>query len=249
MQVFENNEFGKIEVAQDGDKFYFPATRCAKALGYVNAEKAVRAHCKGMTKMGTPSNGGEQMTSFISEGDLYRLIVRSKLESAQRFESWVFDEVIPSIRKNSAYILPELLDELQHSEEKANKLIAVLAAEQRQNRVLEKRLDEVKPHLHYLKTILDNPVTLPMTAISKDYGMSAKKLNEILCKCKIQYCRGGVWYLYQEYATRGYTQSAVIRLSSGRQVIHTKWTQKGREFLYNFLKDIGVVPLIEKEVC
>lgn len=249
MQVFENNEFGKIEVVQDGDKFYFPATKCAKILGYKNPEKAVRDHCKGVNESFTPSAGGTQKTKLIPEGDLYRLIVRSKLESAQRFESWVFDEVIPSIRKNSAYILPELLDELQHSEEKANKLISVLAAEQRQNRVLEKKLDEVKPQLHYLKTILDNPTTLPMTAISKDYGMSAKKLNEILCKCKIQYCRGGVWYLYQEYATRGYTQSAVIRLSSGRQVIHTKWTQKGREFLYNFLKDIGVVPLIEKEVC
>ena len=82
MQVFENNEFGKIEVVQDGDKFYFPATKCAKILGYKNPEKAVRDHCKGVNESFTPSAGGTQKTKLIPEGDLYRLIVRSKLESA-----------------------------------------------------------------------------------------------------------------------------------------------------------------------
>lgn len=67
-------------------------------------QKAIRTHCKGVSEMDIPSKGGVQCMKIIPEGDIYRLIVRSKLPSAEKFEKWVFDEVIPSIRTNGGYI-------------------------------------------------------------------------------------------------------------------------------------------------
>jgi prophage antirepressor-like protein len=89
MQVFANQEFGHLEVLMIDDKPFFPATECAKVLGYSNPQEAIRTHCKGVRKTLTPSNGGNQAKNFITEGDLYRLIVRSKLVAAERFEKWV----------------------------------------------------------------------------------------------------------------------------------------------------------------
>ena len=79
----------------------------AKALGYSNPSKAVIQHCKGVTKLGIPSKGGKQETNCIPEGDLYRLVTHSELPSAERFESWVFDEVLPTLRKTGSYEMPK----------------------------------------------------------------------------------------------------------------------------------------------
>jgi prophage antirepressor-like protein len=78
----------------------------ATALGYVNPRKAVNDHCKGVTKRDTPTSSGVQSMSYINEGDLYRLIMKSKLPSAEKFESWVMDEVLPTIRKTGGYRKP-----------------------------------------------------------------------------------------------------------------------------------------------
>jgi len=103
MQVFQNSEFGELGVLEVNGKPYFPATACAKKLGYANPQKAIRDHCKGVNEMVTPTKGGVQTMRFIPEGDLYRLIVHSKLPAAERFEKWVFDEVLPTIRKTGGY--------------------------------------------------------------------------------------------------------------------------------------------------
>ena len=103
MQVFQNSEFGELGVLEIEGKPWFPATACARKLGYANPQKAIRDHCKGVNEMVTPTNGGTQTMRFIPEGDLYRLITHSKLPGAERFEKWVFDEVLPSIRKTGGY--------------------------------------------------------------------------------------------------------------------------------------------------
>ena len=109
MEVFENQEFGSIRLLQEAGKTFFCASDVAKALGYVNPYAAVKRHCRGpltkregvVQKVNQYGDAGEQVVeiSFITEGDVYRLIVHSKLPSAERFEHWVFDEVLPSIRK------------------------------------------------------------------------------------------------------------------------------------------------------
>lgn len=107
LQIFNNEEFGQVRTLEINGKIYFVGIDIAKALGYSNASKAVIQHCKGVTKLGIPSKGGRQETNCIPEGDLYRLITHSELPSAERFESWVFDEVLPSLRKTGSYEMPE----------------------------------------------------------------------------------------------------------------------------------------------
>lgn len=104
LKVFSNSEFGELGVMLIDGKEYFPATQCAVLLGYKNPQEAIREKCKGVRKSLTPTNGGTQPVNYIPEGDLYRLIVSSKLPKAEEFERWVFDEVLPQIRHNGGYI-------------------------------------------------------------------------------------------------------------------------------------------------
>ena len=103
LKVFKSTEFGELGVMTVNGKEYFPATQCAKLLGHENPARAIRKYCKGVTKMVTPTAGGSQQVNYIPEGDLYRLIVSSKLPAAEKFKSWVFDEVLPSIRQTGGY--------------------------------------------------------------------------------------------------------------------------------------------------
>lgn len=106
LHIFNSEEFGDIRTAEIDGKPYFVGTDVAKALGYSNPRKAILDHCKGVTKRDTPTTSGVQSMSYINEGDLYRLIMKSKLPSAEKFESWVMDEVLPAIRKTGSYQKP-----------------------------------------------------------------------------------------------------------------------------------------------
>lgn len=114
LQVFKNSEFGELRVIELDGKVYFPATACAKILGYSNPHDAVKRHCKreecvkheGVSQTTNQHGKTTQQvvsTNYISEGNLYRLIVSSKLPSAEKFEHWIFDEVLSSIRKTGGY--------------------------------------------------------------------------------------------------------------------------------------------------
>lgn len=107
IEVFKNEEFGEIRTVQKDDKVLFCGSDVARALGYVRPADAISAHCKGVCVLPTPSAGGVQNTKFITEGDVYRLISHSKLPSAEKFERWVFDEVLPMIRKTGGYVADE----------------------------------------------------------------------------------------------------------------------------------------------
>ena len=138
MEIFSNQEFGSIRTFEQDGKVLFCGKDIAKALGYQRTADAITAHCKGVCVLPTPSNGGIQRMKFIPEGDVYRLIVHSKLPSAERFERWVFDEVLPSIRKHGAYITREKLWEVATSPEAMMKLCSDLLAEREENAVLRK---------------------------------------------------------------------------------------------------------------
>lgn len=105
LKVFQNSEFGELGVMMIDGKEYFPATQCAKILGYADPFKAVKQHCdeEGWVNRPVLTNGGSQNVKFITESNLYRLIVRSKLPAAKKFEHWVFDEVLPEIRRTGGY--------------------------------------------------------------------------------------------------------------------------------------------------
>ena len=134
MEIFKNPEFGSIRTFEQDGKVLFCGKDVAQALGYRRPADAIAAHCKGVCVLPTPSNGGIQQMKFIPEGDVYRLIVHSKLPSAERFERWVFDEVLPSIRQHGAYLTREKLWEVATSPEALLKLCSDLLAEREKMR-------------------------------------------------------------------------------------------------------------------
>lgn len=106
LQIFQNEEFGSVRTVDVDGKIYFVANDVAKVLGYIETAKAVRTHCKGVSEVDIPTNGGTQKAKIIPEGDIYRLIIKSQLPSADKFERWIFDEVIPQIRQTGGYQKP-----------------------------------------------------------------------------------------------------------------------------------------------
>lgn len=106
LKIFENPQFGKIRTITEDGKTLFCGKDVAAALGYKSPKDAVSAHCKGAVKRRTPTSGGEQDMLFIPEGDLCRLAAKSELPGASKFESWIFDEVIPAILRTGAYSVP-----------------------------------------------------------------------------------------------------------------------------------------------
>nr|DAH94436.1 MAG TPA: repressor domain protein [Caudoviricetes sp.] len=153
LKIFENSEFGRMGVMEIDGKCYFPATECAKMLGYSRPADAVRDHCKGVVKMPTPSNGGTQEKGFIPEGDLYRLIVRSKLPSAEKFERWVFDEVLPAIRKHGGYLTAEKVEEALLNPDVLIRLATELKDEREARRALESKVAEDAPKVLFAQAV------------------------------------------------------------------------------------------------
>lgn len=253
LQVFNNNEFGAVRTIEINNKPYFCGSDVAKALGYAIPSKAINTHCKGVSKMEVPTKGGVQEMLFISEGDVYRLIAKSKLPSAEKFESWVFDEVLPSIRKHGIYATDELLNnpdlfisvlqDLKKEREEKAKL-------EGENKMQKQIIGELQPKANYTDVILNNKGLVTITQIAKDYGKSGTAMNDLLHNLGIQYKQGGQWLLYAKYHDKGYTHSNTVDItrSDGTKDIkmNTKWTQKGRLFIYNLLKDNNIYPLIEK---
>ena len=155
IQIAENEEFGRVRIVKDGDRFLFAARDVAKALGYKRPADAVTQHCKGVYILPSPSAGGIQDTKFISEGDVYRLIIRSKLPGAQRFEKWVFDEVLPSIRRNGGYMTDSLVQQVMKNPEMIYVFAERMMEEHAKNERLEKALSEAQPKAAYYDAFIN----------------------------------------------------------------------------------------------
>lgn len=255
LQIFENKEFGSLETLLIDGKPYFVANDVARALGYKKPRNAIATHCKGALKQGYLTDGGIQETNFIPEGDVWRLIIRSNLPQAEKYERWVFDEVLPAIRKHGMYATDELI---------ANPDIAIAAfqalKEEREQRQLlqfecnkqKQIIGELKPKADYTDIILQSKSLVTVTQIAKDYGMSGSQMNNLLHRYGVQYKQSGQWLLYSKYHNNGFTHSETVTIthSDGRigTVMNTKWTQKGRLFIYNLLKAYGILPVIEQNI-
>jgi len=144
MMIFNFDE-NEIRTIDDNGKIWFCGLDVAKALGYTKPADAVSRHCKkdwSLIRGLTDSIGRERNTKFISEGNLYRLIIHSRLSSAEKFERWVFDEVLPTIRKHGAYIAPKKMKELEENPNKMKELCNILKTEYLKNKKLKKELEE-----------------------------------------------------------------------------------------------------------
>ena len=246
MKVFENQEFGSIRLLQEAGKTFFCASDVAKALGYVNPYAAVKRHCRGpltkregvVQKVNQYGDAGEQVVeiSFITEGDVYRLIVHSKLPSAERFEHWVFDEVLPSIRKHGVYMNDSILDQVIQHPEVIYTLAKELVTEREQLEGIRKQLDAAQPKADYFDTFVNSEDCTCIRNFCKEIGIpektavalftgsplsvpQSKRLADAFCRqiCKgLFYCPG---LLRQKRKTGAADESDLQGKESSLQVV------------------------------
>lgn len=233
---------------------YFVGKDVAEVLGYAKARNAIASHVDDEDKKGAPIQGdlgGTQMMTIINESGLYSLILSSKLPQAKDFKRWVTSEVLPTIRKHGMYAVDDLLDNpdmaiaaFQRLKEERRLRLQAQEEVAQKNQIIQ----ELQPKATYYDLILQSESLVAISVIAKDYGMSAKKLNNLLHELKVQFKQGKTWLLYQKYADKGYTQSKTHTIDAERSQMHTYWTQKGRLFIYDLLKNKkGILPKIEQE--
>ena len=254
LQIYQNAEFGSVRTATINGEPYFVGKDVAEIIGYSNTRKALTDHVDDEDKMDgvtiRDSIGREQTPVFINESGLYSLILSSKMPNAKKFKHWVTAEALPAIRKHGMYAIDEILE----NPDLAIAALTQLKEERERRKQLEcqtliqrQQIAEMQPKASYYDSILQNKNTVPITQIAKDYGMSGRRFNELLHELGVQYKFRKTWLLYQKYAECGYTQSRTYAIDESRSVMHTYWTQKGRLFLYDLLKNEGILPLIEQE--
>ena len=246
ISIFEHPEFGRIRTLDIDGKIWFCASDVASALGYANPRDAVARHCKpmGVAIYDTPTRSAVQKIKYINEGNVYRLIAGSKLPAAEKFESWIFDELVPGTLKNGGYIL-------RKSGETDNELLAraVLLAQgkikardehigklQQANNLAFLKLKLQAPKVAYYDKVLQSQSTYTATQIAKELGMSASALNRRLKWAGIQFRQSGQWLLKAPYQNQGYTATRThvweSRTGETGTAMLTVWTEKGRLFIH-----------------
>lgn len=269
LQLF-NFEGNKVRTIKIKDEIYFVGKDVAKILGYARLQKAVNDHVDPEDKtelivnisQSSQNRTKPEMTLLITESGVYSLIFNSKMPNAKRFKHWVTSEVLPAIRKYGAYMTDEkafnvvhnkngLADLLQQAADQLKQKDIRIEEVEAENKNLTIQLEESNKKASYLDLILGDPTPILITQIANDYGYSAVAFNRLLKKFKVQRRVNGQWILYKAYMGKGYTstKSKTYQDKKGnlRTKIYTVWTQKGRRFIYDILKENDVLPLIERE--
>lgn len=259
LQTFKNELF-EVAAKYDNDQVLFDVEQVAICLGITdekNGKQYVRwSRVNGYMPINSPlvAKG-----DFISEPLVYKLAFKASNEVAEKFQDWLAIEVIPSIRKHGAYMTEQVLEKavtdpdfmiglLTNLKEEKKKRVELELAHKQKDQII----GELKPKADYTDTILKSKGVVTITQIAKDYGMSGQEMNELLRDLKVQYKQSEQWLLYSKYHKKGYTHSETINFTrgDGRSDVkmNTKWTQKGRLFIYELLKSEGVLPLIEQKI-
>ena len=257
IQIFNNEELGTIRIMGTPDAPLFCLGDVCKMLGLRQGHVRERLDDGVVsTEPILDSLGREQVANFVTEDGLYDVILDSRKPEAKRFRKWVTSEVLPTIRKHGAYMTkdtleraiaePDFLIQLATTlkEEKAKRLEA-----EQQCEAQKQIIGEMEKKVSYLDLILSSTSTMTITQIAQDYGMSGQRMNKLLHGLRIQYKVGEQWILYAEYKDKCYVSSETIHFMTNERVpcttLNTKWTQKGRLFLYDILKKEGVLPKME----
>ena len=256
--IFNNPQFGEIRTAGTADNPLFCLADVCSALGLSAKGVNQRLNKEVISNYPLETAGGIQQALFVNEDGLYDVILDSRKPEAKVFRKWVTSDVLPTIRKTGGYITatPEMSD----AEILAKAvLVAQTTIANRETRIkqLENENAEQKTLIQqmqkgndYLNVILQSKGTLATTQIAADYGMTAVKFNKKLNEMRIQHKVNGQWILYSNLMGKGYVHSKTITFyhSDGRPDTRlcSEWTQRGRMFLYDALKEIGILPLIER---
>lgn len=233
---------------------YFVGKDVAEVLGYQRADNAIRNHVDDDDKLTHQfsASGQKRNMTIINESGLYALILGSKLPQAKEFKRWVTSEVLPTIRKHGAYLTDSKIEEVLLSPDTIINLATQLKNERAEKEQLKIELEEARKQTSYLDLILQTKDQLTTTQIAQDYGMSASKFNQLLKDLRIQRKVNSQWVLYKQYLGKGYIASRTFEYIGRDDRCHSKittvWTQLGRKFLYDALKEReGILPLVERE--
>lgn len=233
---------------------YFVGKDVAEVLGYQRADNAIRNHVDDDDKLTHQfsASGQNRNMIIINESGLYALILGSKLPQAKEFKRWVTSEVLPTIRKHGAYLTDSKIEEVLLSPDTIINLATQLKNERAEKEQLKIELEEACKQTSYLDLILQTKDQLTTTQIAQDYGMSANKFNQLLKDLRIQRKVNSQWVLYRQYLGKGYIASRTFEYIGRDDRCHSKittvWTQLGRKFLYDALKEReGILPLVEQE--
>lgn len=210
LQIFNSPEFGQVRTVKINGKPYFVANDVARALGYKRPADAVTAHCKGSVKHRYLTDGGEQELKVIPEGDIYRLTVRSKLPSAEKFEKWVFDEVIPSIRTNDGYIVGQ--ETLSDDDLMAKAILVAQKKIKERDQIIEQQKQKIEA---------DRPKTIFADAVSASHtSILIGDLAKLICQNGYQI---GQKRLFQWMRDNGYLMVS----GSSRNMPKQKYVEQG----------------------
>ena len=217
IEIFNNAEFGSVRIIEENGIFLFCASDVAKALGYSNVHSALQRHCKGVVKRDTvTSTRGIQALTYIPEGDVYRLIVHSKLPSAERFERWVFDEVLPALRKNGIYITDPLVRQFARDPDFAHAVVDALYEQ-------TERVNRLLPKADYFDAFVDPGDAVPIRIAAKQLGVSEHWLVRLLVGCRMLYRCNGRLVPYADKRFRGLfvvKERRTMVTPLGKQVLH-----------------------------
>ena len=265
-QIFNHPQFGEVRtvIGNDGEPRFCLKDVC-RALDIKQFRANERLGEDVISNHTLSTRGGNQQFMFINEDGLYDVILDSRKIEAKRFRKWVTSEVLPSIRKNGAYLTEKTIERALNEPDFLIELATNLKKEKQARKFAEERNETQKniiegqeKAIHVLEVrqsfvdyIMSTPSCVCITQIAKEYGLSAVKLNKFLHEKKIQYCVNGQWLLYADYQDKGYIKSVHVRLENNTSREHSRWTQKGRLFLYEYLKKYGIIPLMEQRnrVC
>ena len=265
-QIFNHQQFGEVRtvIGNDGEPRFCLKDVC-RALDIKQFRANERLGEDVISNHTLSTRGGNQQFMFINEDGLYDVILDSRKIEAKRFRKWVTSEVLPSIRKNGAYLTEKTIERALNEPDFLIELATNLKKEKQARKFAEERNETQKniiegqeKAIHVLEVrqsfvdyIMSTPSCVCITQIAKEYGLSAVKLNKFLHEKKIQYCVNGQWLLYADYQDKGYIKSVHVRLENNTSREHSQWTQKGRLFLYEYLKKYGIIPLMEQRnrVC
>lgn len=230
IEIFRHEVFGEIRVTKDvNDNPLFCASDVARSLGYKDPKQAVTTHCKSAELVYQPhANGiGGTNIKFIKESDLYRLVMKSEIPSAEKFQDWVCEEVLPSIRKHGAYMTDDVIQRTLTDPDYLIQLATVLK-EEKQKRIQAETKVAILTHTNK---------TYTATEVAKEIGMrSANELNKWLENKNVQYKVNGTWVPCAKYANQAWFEIKQEEMDNGRIVYHRKITGLGREGIIDLYK-------------
>lgn len=233
IQEFFKEKFGTVRTVVIGEVVHFVASDIARALGYKNPQKAIRDHCKRVNESFIPSNGGEQKAKVIVKSDIYRLIVRSKLESADEFESWIFDEIMPTIEKTGAYI------EEGREQEMVSYYFSSLSQET-QGKIVNELIEKNKELQQFYNDLMNTEGLMDINTVAKELGIGEYHLFAYLRGKKVFfYNKDKVNIPYERFRKEGKFAVKETPCHDGQIRNVTYATKKGLEYIRKLLRKDG----------